>query len=466
MVALAEVLKARGAKVSGSDTDEKFYTDRILDELKIPFEEHFSKDNIADDVKLMIHSAAYSRTENPELIEADSRQIPILSYPEMLGELSQGVDASGITGTHGKSTTTAMVGTILKILDLPVTVVNGTEVFTFNNRSSLMQGEKYFVAEACEYRRHFLHFHPQRIAITSIEREHLDYFKSEEDIYCAFEAFGGRISHGGDIVFNADDAGTLAVVSRLRKKRSDLNFVSYGANAHSDYRIVDIREEVGQTLFQLSGFDDYLKLNVPGKHSVGNASAAIALSCLIYKKEYDSITADERMKIGNALTQFRGSRRRSEVVGKTAGVIICDDYGHHPTEIMKTIAGFRRFYPMRRLLVDFMPHLYSRTEAFLREFGTCFSQADVVLLHEIYGSARETDSERVTGRDLFHEVSRNHTHVYYFEEVFDALPFLVENLREGDLFLTIGAGDNWKLGHTVFERLQQLSIRSPRGGLV
>ena len=451
MVGLAEVLKGRGAQVTGSDTDETFYTDNILKELSIPYAEGFSKDNLEDDTRVVVHSAAYSVPDNPELLEVKSKNIPIVTYPEMLGLLSRNVDASGVSGTHGKSTTTAITGTILKFLEMPVTVINGAAVFTFDNHSSLVRGRRYLVAETCEYRRHFLHYRPQRIVITCIEKEHLDYFRDEADVFCAFESFGNNVSRGGEVVFNADDPGVLMVIKRLREKRSDLTFIAYGTHAQGDYRIVDIEEKAGLTDFRLSGFTEDFTLKIPGEHSVWNATAAIALSRLILNKEKGFNEANCAVRIRAAIEQFAGCLRRSEVVGEAAGILFCDDYGHHPTEIAKTLRGFSRFYPARRLIVDFMPHLYTRTQILLKEFGSCFSQAHMVVLHGIYESAREKHQRLVDGKDLYHEVVKNRAVVHYFERVMDAAPFLIENLRKGDLFLTMGAGDNWKLGRYLLD---------------
>ena len=177
MAALAEILSSRGASITGSDTSEKFYTDAVLQRLSIPYREGFAAANLPEDAQLVVHSAAYRKEENPELRAAAERGIPTLIYPEALGALSALADSSGISGVHGKSTTTAMCGVILKEWGLPATVLVGAEVPGFGSRSTLLQGDRYLVAETCEYRRHFLNFRPRRIVITSIEPDHLDYFQ-------------------------------------------------------------------------------------------------------------------------------------------------------------------------------------------------------------------------------------------------------------------------------------------------
>jgi UDP-N-acetylmuramate--alanine ligase len=448
MTALAEVLSARGARITGSDTTEKFYTDAVLQRLGVQYREGFSAENLPADTQLVVHSAAYRREENPELVAAVARGIPTLLYPEALGLLSRRSFSVGISGVHGKSTTTAMCGAILKEWAFPSTVIVGAEVPAFGNRSTLVQGERYLVAETCEYRRHFLNFHPAHLLITSIEPDHLDYFRDLEDMITAFEEYGELLARGGTLAFCADDAGAVEAARRTAVRRKDVRLLPYGRGAGGAFRIVGESGGSGRSCFRLDGFDATFTLRVPGSHNVLNAAAALAVCSLLWKEERGS-SVMELAAAARALEAFTGSRRRSEIVGEAAGILVMDDYGHHPTAIRKTLEGIRDFHPDRRLVVDFMSHTYSRTEALLPEFAKCFSAADVVILHKIYASAREKNEGGVTGRDLFREVSKNHATVSYFEEPMDALPFLASELKRGDLFLTMGAGDNWKLGREI-----------------
>ncbi len=453
MVGLADVLQCQGAVVTGSDTDEVFYTDEILKQLRIPYQERFSSENLSEDVQLVVHSPAYSASEHPELREAISRDIPVLSYPETVGCLSRRSDASGICGTHGKSTTTAMVGTILKRLGLPVTILNAAAVGTFGGRSSLVTGNEFLVAETCEYRRHFLHFSPQRIVVTCVEEDHLDYFRDLEDIVSAFVEYILRLPKGGSLVYNADDAGLLQVVEEVCRKRGDILLWPYGRQASGPYRIEEITQGEGMTSFRLAGLQQILKLQVPGLYSVWNATAAIALSILLHETARARRPEDQAVR--DALALFSGCRRRSEVVGQAAGVLFLDDYAHHPTAVAKTLAGLRSFYPGRRIVVDFMAHTYSRTKALLAAFGTCFGLADEVILHRIYASAREQNEGAISGRDLYREVAKSHERVSYFDEVLAAEEYVVNLLKTGDLFVTVGAGDNWRLGRLIHSRFKE-----------
>jgi UDP-N-acetylmuramate--alanine ligase len=451
MAALAEVLTSRGARVSGSDTDEVFYTDAVLRKLAIPFAEGFDARNLPIDAQLVVHSAAYRREENPELAAAAARGIPMLLYPEALGALSLSADSSGICGVHGKSTTTALCGLILKAWGFPATVLAGTEVPDFGGRSTLVQGTRYFVAETCEYRRHFLNFRPARIVMTSVEPDHLDYFRDLDDILDAFVEYGLRLGDGGSLVYCADDEGASAAAGRIASRRPDVHVIPYGRTAAGAWRVVSESEGSGELSFSLAGSAVRFTLRVPGAYTVLNAAAAIALCSLLWVVERGSAPPDFAAAAA-ALGAFRGSRRRSEVVGEASGVLFQDDYAHHPTAILKTLEGIRRFYPGRRIVVDFMSHTYSRTRSLLREFSVSFAPAEVVILHRIYASAREKNDSGVTGRDLFDQTTRHHPNVHYFDDPLDALPYLQSELRPGDILVTMGAGDNWKVGRETLRR--------------
>jgi UDP-N-acetylmuramate--alanine ligase len=356
-----------------------------------------------------------------------------------------------VSGVHGKSTTTALCGAILKEWGLPATVVVGTEVPGFGGRSTLVQGDRYLVAETCEYRRHFLNFRAERILITSIEPDHLDYFKDLEDIHDAFEAYARSLPFQGTVVFCADDDGAAESARRIARRRDDLVLVSYGKSADGPFRILAIETGAGRSRFTLAGFPTDFELRVPGEHLVLNATGALALCAELWKKENGDRPVDAA-GAARAFLGFTGCRRRSEIVGEARGVLVMDDYAHHPTAVALTLEGIRAFHPGRRLVVSFMSHTYSRTRALLSEFGRSFAAADEVVIHRIYASARETDVS-VSGEDLSREVAKHHPRVRYVAEALDAAPGLVDSLRPGDIFITMGAGDNWRLGRKVLAGL-------------
>jgi len=454
MAALGEILLSRGAEITGSDVAEKFYTDRILQELGIAYKESFSEKAIDRGIMLVIHSAAYSPSDNVELKAALSAGIPVISFPEALGDLSAQYDSSGISGIHGKTTTAAMAGILLKYLDLPATILVGSELAAFGGRSSLVRGDHYFVAETCEYRRHFLYFFPRRLVITNIEPDHLDYYHDQEDIISAFTSYALNLALKGALIYCADNAGALEAVKRVSRKRDDLRYIPYGLAAEGPYRLAEIKTAPGETSFQLAGIDRNFTMRIPGEHSALNAAAAIALVLEILKNERKEVIPSDWDKIGQALLDFTGLRRRSEVVGEARGVLFMDDYGHHPTEITKTLAGIKAFYPERRLVVDFMSHTYSRTKALLADFARSFGAADEVILHQIYASAREVKLPGISSEKLFREVAKHHTRVKYFHRALGALPYLTAGLKEGDLLITMGAGNNWELGKRLYEKFR------------
>ncbi len=457
MAALAEILVGRGAVVSGSDGPEKFYTDALLARLGVPYRESFSAANVQEGVQLVVHSPAYSREEHVELREALKRGLPVLSYPEALGRLSAAADSSGVAGTHGKTTTTALAGTLAEALELPVTVLVGSEVAGFGGRSTLVRGERYLVAETCEYRRHFLNFRPRRVVITSVEADHLDYFRDLEDVLDAFGSYVRLLPPGGTLIYAADDAGARAVAERCRSQRADLRLLPYGETALGPFGLRQVHSGQGRTLFRLAGLEGEFSLPLPGKHMAWNAAAALALAGELLAAEGRALGPSELEAARAALAGFRGTRRRSELVGEAGGVLFLDDYGHHPTEIRATLEGYKSFYPGRRLVVDFMPHTYSRTRALLPQFAECFAPADLVILHRVYASARESAGEAgrlpVDGRTLYREVASRHPAVQYYEEPLEAVEALAGKLAPGDLFVTMGAGDNWKVGRALLARL-------------
>lgn len=455
MSALAELLCARGARVSGSDVADVFYTDRILARLGVPVRTPFSCQNLADAPDVVIHSAAYVPEENDELAEAYRRGIPTLTYPEALGDISCARFSCGIAGVHGKTTTTAMIAQMVKELRLDASVLVGSAVSGNNDSCVVLNGDTFFIAETCEYRRHFLHFHPQKIVLTSVEHDHQDYYSSYEDILAAYFHYIDRLPQFGELFYCVDDQGVREVVQLAFFSRPDLVYVPYGERAWGDYGVSIHGVQDRKISFSLRGFAGEFYVALPGEHSVLNATGALALALSLVKKQYGEVTVEHLTALRKVLALFQGCRRRSEVLGEVRGILFMDDYGHHPTAIKKTLRGLKTFFPERRIVVDFMSHTYSRTAALLTEFAESFQDADVVILHEIYASAREVYQGEVNGEHLFELTKRKHRRVYYYEAVMQAVPFLQAELKEGDLFVTLGAGDNCKLGEVLFNYFKE-----------
>jgi len=457
MTALAEILASMGALLEGSDVADIFYTDAILEKIGLRLHVGFEPTALPRDCILVIHSAAYSREDNPQLVEAKKRGLPILNYPEALGALSRRQSSAGISGVHGKTTTTALAGAIAREMGLPATVIAGSAVANFGGKSTMIAGKGLLVAETCEYRRHFMNFSPDRIVLTSVEPDHQDYYPTYADIAQAFEDYVRLLPRGGALVWCADDPGADDVAHRAFAARPDIRSIPYGEKAQGPFNLRSYEASEGRAVFRLGGFDRDFELHVPGRHVALDAIAALAL-CLDLAG--DDAQGESRLRSlveagARAISAFAGSKRRSELLGEAGGVVFMDDYGHHPTAVAKTIEGVRSFWPSRRLVVDFMSHTYSRTKALLGEFAESLDLADAVILHGIYASARESKDPSVSGEILAEKVAgragvaKHGGRVDFFERPLDAFTALSGSLRPGDLFLTMGAGDNWKLGEAL-----------------
>ena len=466
--ALAELLQRAGMNVTGSDVPEVFYTDAILKELGIPFTEGFDGSRITDGIDLVVHSAAYTSQNNEELAEAGRKAIPTASYPEALGAYSACFDSSGIAGVHGKTGTTAMCGTLVQALGLPAQVLAGSAVSAFNGRSTLSLGDKYFIAETCEYRRHFMAFHPGHIVLTSVESDHQDFFPDYKSIHDAFVEYCRLIPPGGQLIYCADDPGACSVAGVIEKENRGVTLVPYGFCAGGDYGITSYTVRDGEAAFRVNAFgNEQLILRIPGRHQAQNATAAIALAGILLKKENGSgWKAESRSAVKEALKNFAGCKRRAEIIGSAGGIVFMDDYAHHPTAIKTTLEGLRNFFPERRLVVSFMSHTFSRTAALLDGFAESLCTADVLFLHKIYASAREKFDGNISGMSIYEKIEKaggeNRIPVlHYVDEPLDAFGQLTGILKSGDLFVTLGAGNNWPLGVRLFEHYRDLE----NGGL-
>ena len=507
MAALVEILYHNGAIITGSDVEERFYTDEILESLGIKAKT-FSKENITDKIEYVIYSSAYKLDKNPDLIAAVEKNLPCLLYTQALGSYSSLYYSCGVCGVHGKTSTTGLVGTILKELDLPTQTLVGSKIKSFGDTCTFTSDafkqldsnaenrkNSVFVAETCEYQRHFMEFFPKNIILTSVESDHQDYYPTYESIRDAFVDYICKLPISGNLIFCSDDKGAVETALIAKSKRSDINFIPYGINDFScdlgfntnpknvrvkalseacldrtyfcdsfNFKILLGKIDDGKQYFKIKCFGDKdFKLSVPGIHEVLDAVAAIALVCKIIE-HFGKNPIDFVDNIALGVEKFSGGKRRSEIVSRLKinnnDVIVIDDYGHHPTAVKTTLEGFRNFYKNRKIIVDFMSHTYSRTQSLLKEFSQSFGSADMVILHKIYSSARENPSDfEITGKTLFDEVQKNFKNkenVFYFEEVLDAKDFVLSELQkelpagcQGYLFVTMGAGDNWKLGKEI-----------------
>ncbi|WP_460055760.1 UDP-N-acetylmuramate--L-alanine ligase [Spirochaeta dissipatitropha] len=450
MAALCELLAAAGAVISGSDVTEPFFTDALLARIGITPCPGFSAEHVPQDCDLVVYSAAYSPESNPELVEAVRRGIKCLEYPEALGELSRSWPGLAVAGTHGKTTTTGMLALAIRELGLPGGAILGSLVPALDNHASFAAGDRFLAAETCEYRRHFLHFHPRWAIVTNVEADHLDYFRDEQDVREAFVSFCNRIYIGGTLVYCADDPGATAVARQVAAGRPDIQLIPYGFNCAGPYQIT--LHSPG--FFSMAGVNAEIRLQVPGRHSVLNAVAVYAVLQAVV--EDLDLPAIEDSRLAEALASFTGTRRRSEIIAEKNGILVMDDYGHHPTEIRLTIEGIREHYPDKRIVVDFMHHTFSRTERLWNDFLHCFESADELWMHPVFSSAREGAGRDPleTGKQFADELSgKTRIPVRFFESFHETVSHAAANLRSGDLLLTMGAGNNYEIGTALVEAL-------------
>ncbi|MCL2721714.1 MAG: UDP-N-acetylmuramate--L-alanine ligase [Treponema sp.] len=458
--ALAELMFNAGIKCSGSDIPEEFYTDAILKELKIPYDEDFNAEHITDKIDMVIHSAAYSADSNPQLARAQELNIPAIKYTDALGIWSARFDSTGVCGVHGKTTTTAICGVLMRAAGLPAQILVGSAVVDFRGRSTLNMGDKYFIAETCEYRKHFMSFCPKRIVLTSVESDHQDYFPTYQSIKDAFVEYCRLLPDNGQLIYCADDPGASEVAAIIKNDNRGIELIPYGFTAEGDYKVTSYNVQNERSVFSVAAFAAEFKMRIPGRHQALNAAAGLVLAASLIKNETANVLNEKQIKsIQQALENFKSTKRRSEIIGEVKGIIFMDDYGHHPTAIKTTLEGIKSFYPNRRLIVSFMSHTYTRTSALLDEFSSCFNAADIMIFHKIYASAREDYKGGVNGRTLFEKTDavrkliKNASikkETLYFDEIDEAFKPLCETIKEGDIFITLGAGNNWPLGVKLF----------------
>lgn len=439
MVALVEILARRGFQVTGSDTSEKFFTDDILKKkLFVKYHEGFDASHLASDIDLVVFSTAYSEKNNEEMKAAKYKMIPMVSYPEMLGILFNQKYGIAVCGTHGKTTTTAMLAEIFKVAGLDPTAVVGSQVRQWRS-SALVGRSDFMIIEADEYQGKFEYYWPQSAIFTNADWDHPDYFKDYSDYKNTFEKFVQKIPRHGFLVVCGDRSETLEIA-----KAAKCNVIKYGFGKDNDLKIKNYELKKGKQYFDLWFGDKNLgdfELELPGKHNVLNASAAAAMG---YKFNANL------EKIREALAGFEGTSRRFEYIGERNGAILIDDYGHHPEEIKATLRAAREFFPRRRIWCVFHPHTFTRTKALLSEFAQSFEDADRVIVLDIYGSAREVQGG-VHSRDLVELAKKYHRNVEYIPTIDEAVEFLADQIGREDLVIAMGAGNVWEVAEKLKE---------------
>lgn len=437
MSGLAQILIKRGFTISGSDSKKSPLTTE-LEEMGARVFYAQVAENITKDIDLLVYTAAISK-DNPELNQAKDMGIPCMSRADLLGEIMENFASSiCVCGTHGKTTTTSMVSHILLAAAKDPTITVGGILKAIDGNIRIGRSE-YFVAEACEYTNSFLSFYPKYNIILNIEEDHMDFFKDLDDIRNSFGKFASNTKADGLIFINEDIDKNNDIVKNASAVSKTFGFsevadchpenLSYDSLGCGKFDIVYLGKNYGQ-----------ITLSVPGAHNVSNALSAAALGIEL-GIDFESIQ--------EGLSSFTGADRRFEKKGELNGITILDDYAHHPTEISATLSAAKNT-DAKRIVVVFQPHTYTRTKAFLNDFAKALSVADMVVLADIY-AAREKNTIGISSMDLKEKIDALGTECYYFPSFEEIEKFLLEKCMNGDLLITMGAGNVVRIGESLLK---------------
>ena len=438
--AIAEIFLTRGYHVSGSDMKESEITDKLIEKGAVIYLGHRAK-NIAG-ADLIVFSSAVSQ-DNPEIAAAIENDIPTASRAEVLGALMKEYENSiAIAGTHGKTTTTSMISLILEHAAKDPTILVGGNLQEISGNVKVGH-TGYFVTEACEYMDSFLNLSPKIEIILNIDSDHLDYFKDIEHIANSFDKFANLVPDDGLVI--AFDANPF--VNRILKELHS-KVVTFGFSEKCDYYASDIEfNSFGMPSFKIHNDGVVLctmQLSIPGEHNIANSLAAFACAHKL------GVPVES---IASTLESYTGTQRRFDVIGITKNNIkIVDDYAHHPTEIKATLKAAQNV-PHNELWCLFQPHTYTRTLALFDEFAESFDAADKIVMAEIY-AAREKNVYKISSKELVNEIKRTHPEkdVYYFGNFEEIASFVINNAQSGDLVITMGAGDIYKVAEIILEK--------------
>lgn len=430
MCGLAELLHNIGAQVTGSDLAENTNTDRLRS-LGVKIFKGHERANVGE-ADVVVYSSAVQES-NPEVAEARARRIPLIQRAEALAEIMRLKRGVAVAGTHGKTTTTSMAAAVFLEGKLSPTIVVGGRLDLIKSTALLGDGE-WLIAEADESDGSFSRLAPEISVITNIDNDHLDYYKSLENLQKAFYDFGLKIPFYGHLIACGDDNLVKNIFANFPKK-----IWFYGFSKGNDIRIEG--EKGSYKLFKDEKLLGTYEVQVPGRHNALNSAAAISCG-LSAGLDFDTCV--------RGIKRFEGVDRRFHFKGEVKGVKVYDDYGHHPTEVKATLQAFKEKFPNNRLVVIFQPHRFSRTQQCWFEFTTSFTLADQVKLLEVY-PAGEPPIEGITSDRLIAEMKHNHVSIYNRHQ---DLKKLVIELEAGDILLTLGAGDVWKIGMQVLEEMK------------
>ncbi|KOR26177.1 UDP-N-acetylmuramate--L-alanine ligase [Clostridium sp. FAM 1755] len=430
MSGLAEILLYHNFTVSGSDMNSSPMTEKLKEKGANIYIGH-KKENIKD-ADLIVYTAAISE-DNPEIIEAKEKNIKLMDRADFLGNLMKGYKYNvAVSGTHGKTTTTSMLSHVALKANVDPTILVGGNLDIIDGNVRVGKSD-FFLTEACEYKSSFLKFFPYIGVILNIDADHLDYYKDLDDIKNAFSKFIKLIPKDGYLVAYGEDKNIQSIL-----KEANCNVVTYGIDS-GDIQASNIKyDEKACGNFDVVKNNEKLfsvKLNVPGKHNILNSLASICVALVSNMKNKDIVEGIE---------SFFGTHRRFELKGHKNNVTVIDDYAHHPTEISATLSAAKK-YPHKRIFCVFQPHTYSRTLTLFDDFTKCFDDADEIILADIY-AAREKDTGVISSDMLGDKLKERGLKCANFHNFDDIKNYLIENAKSGDLILTVGAGDIYKVG--------------------
>jgi UDP-N-acetylmuramate--alanine ligase len=443
MSGLAHLLMKNEAVVAGSDqtpSDVVAGLCRMGADIKVG---HHAE-NLGHEADAVVISAAI-KEDNPELKEARKRGYKVYKYAEMLGKLMNRYEGIAISGTHGKSTTSGWLTHLLKQAGVDTNFIIGAKITQLDSSSGVADS-KYFVAEACEYDRSFLNLKPKIACILNIEQDHLDYYKDEDEIVEAFGEFALGIKQNGTLIANGQDANVARILRQLGK---GLKYETFGLEKNCNFYAENIALNDGLYAFDVYYNNQLLgetRISLPGKHNIYNALAVIAMAIKI---------GLEPQRVFELLPGFTGIDRRIMLKGQVNGITVLDDYAHHPTEIKASLAAIRQKYQLKQIWCVFQPHQYSRTRFLLDDFAESFKLADITIVPEIYfvRDSQATKKE-VNAQILVEKMQANGTNALFIETLEEIGDYLKRNVRPGELVVTMGAGDIWKVADEYLQWLR------------
>lgn len=433
--ALASILHKYGKTVSGTDKNSSEITEK-LGKSGIKVLIGHKRTNLPPDTELLIYSSAV-KSDNPERIAAKDKGIPEMSYPQAIGELTKNKNTISISGTHGKTTVTSMLSSVLIAESKDPSVIVGSHIKELENKNYRLGAGNYLILEACEYCRNFLNYHPNVTVINNVEADHLDYFIDENDYVRAFTQFAERLPQNGLLIINDSDENCKKIVSDLNKTRKDLHIITFGDNS-GDFQIH--KGDISRNGEQLGK----LNLQIPGEHNYLNALAAFTVAY--------TLGLDHSVAI-NALNNYSGAKRRFEYIGKVDKTLIYDDYAHHPSEIIATLKAAReKFGKDSKIMCVFQPHQHSRTNKLRDSFAAAFKDADLAVISDIFLTRDSRDDIASIDSSKLTDMIKSNSEAIYGGDLENTFRTVHRLIQDFDIVITMGAGDINKLAHKLLTK--------------